>query len=368
MYLLPQYQELNIIGFQNMLDYKNLTNSYKIYWLYAVLHEVKLGNTVLSFNNLALRMITKSWYSITQFKLNFGQQDDLGKIVLAIYQDYSLTSNIKEHDLYDFLLSIKDNKDIKQYIKKLCKYVPYRLIRSFYCFKAEDYKVNKIIEKLSNESDIALYKVSKEKKEINIHKHWCNYITKNQTIIDGWLKYKLIYFLQKRNPNSPAILHKLEAPQTRNLTKAKEYWNQIMSITNINDIYTGLPFTDEYVAQHGSISLDHFIPWSFVLHDEVWNLVPTFKNINSAKNDKLPSLDKYLNTFCDIQYQGLKTAINFYIKSKAKENFYNVHSDLLNKELLCNDTQYKKLFFDSMRQTIAPLHQLALNQGFIETC
>ncbi|MDU1032741.1 HNH endonuclease domain-containing protein [Clostridium sp.] len=27
--------------------------------------------------------------------------------------------------------------------------------------------------------------------------------------------------------------------------------------------------------------MDHFIPWSFAFHDQMWNLVPTFNNINS---------------------------------------------------------------------------------------
>jgi hypothetical protein len=36
--------------------------------------------------------------------------------------------------------------------------------------------------------------------------------------------------------------------------------------TSISDIYTGLPVNESYM------SLDHFIPWSFVLHDRLWNL------------------------------------------------------------------------------------------------
>ena len=31
-------------------------------------------------------------------------------------------------------------------------------------------------------------------------------------------------------------------------------------------------------ANLGPLSIDHFIPWGFVLHDEAWNLVPMFRN------------------------------------------------------------------------------------------
>jgi hypothetical protein len=41
------------------------------------------------------------------------------------------------------------------------------------------------------------------------------------------------------------------------------------------------------------ISLDHYVPWSFVVHDQLWNLIPTTKSVNSKKSDLLPS-KKYL--------------------------------------------------------------------------
>ncbi|MDY5576621.1 MAG: HNH endonuclease domain-containing protein [Lachnospiraceae bacterium] len=35
------------------------------------------------------------------------------------------------------------------------------------------------------------------------------------------------------------------------------------------------------------ISIDHFVPWSYVAHDEMWNLNPTTKSINSSKRNNL---------------------------------------------------------------------------------
>lgn len=71
---------------------------------------------------------------------------------------------------------------------------------------------------------------------------------------------------------------------------------------------------EENYDSHGMLSIDHFIPWSFVLHDERWNLVPTFKNINSSKNDKLLKYDTYINDFCDIQCRSVT-----YLAQKGKE-------------------------------------------------
>ena len=40
--------------------------------------------------------------------------------------------------------------------------------------------------------------------------------------------------------------------------------------------------------------VDHFIPWSFVKNDNIWNFVLSCRNCNNQKRDKLPSR-KYLN-------------------------------------------------------------------------
>src|SRR5215831_9350909 len=38
----------------------------------------------------------------------------------------------------------------------------------------------------------------------------------------------------------------------------------------------------------------HFLPWSFVTHDLIWNLTPIPKAENVRKSDAVPSLSKYL--------------------------------------------------------------------------
>ena len=70
------------------------------------------------------------------------------------------------------------------------------------------------------------------------------------------------------------------------------------------------------------MSLDHFIPWSFVLHDRMWNLVPVSKSINSSKSDLLPPLEKYLDSFIDLQFTAYTTALEIGINSKTLEDYY----------------------------------------------
>jgi hypothetical protein len=43
---------------------------------------------------------------------------------------------------------------------------------------------------------------------------------------------------------------------------------------------------------------------TFVVHDQLWNLIPTKKSANSKKSDLLPS-EKYLDAFVNIQHRAL---------------------------------------------------------------
>lgn len=40
--------------------------------------------------------------------------------------------------------------------------------------------------------------------------------------------------------------------------------------------------------KEGAIHVDHFIPWSFIKDDKLWNFVLSCPKCNEAKNDRLP--------------------------------------------------------------------------------
>lgn len=353
---LPKNKTLDIQAFSNILELKNLQNSYKIYWFNAIFEEIKKGNKNIAFKTLVLKMITKSWYSLIEYKLNFGIQDKLNIVVNYIYDNYNFNKEINENTLYDNLQKIK-NEDFNKSISFFYHYVPYRLLTPFFTeLKGiKDSKKNKAILELSQNSNKSLYKINDEKKSIQINENWFEYIYENQIIIEGWLKSKLIYFLQTRNPNIPAIPFKIEPPIKRNLSKANKYWTKIISLTKLKNIYN-----EEILTEENILSIDHFIPWSFVLHDELWNLTPTSKEINSQKSDKLPNLKKYLNKFCDLQYKSITTAMKNDFPKNEIIDYYSII-----KENEINSKISKEIFTSKLKQTINPIYQIALNSGFM---
>lgn len=364
---LPYDGAVDLNSFERILDEK-LSSSYKIFWFFGIFKEILNGNKNITFRRLVCRMIIGAWYPVTQYKLNLGIQDRLYDLVLLIHRRYNIPCDEKEEKLLDFLENIND-VEVERCIKSLHEYVPYRLLSPFYSrelaatrdiFGKNDSKRHKFIADLTKANDRAIYRIDVDNKSIEINDYWYRYIRINQNIIYGWMHYKLVCYLQKRNPNVPAIPFKITAPVKRDLTSAKKLWREISSDKAVIDIYTGKSLTQDNFYIHGELSIDHFIPWSFVLHDELWNLVPTFKNINSGKSNKLPSLDLYLDKFCEIQYESFDIMQRSPKKySKNLEEYLSINVAVRNEKKI-----EKEDFTKSLKASIEPLYQIAYNQGY----
>lgn len=367
MITLPSNKKVETRILEKLLDYNYLTNSYKIYFFLSIYKEVIGGKQKISFEKLICRMICEAWYPILQYHLNFGISDQLKVIVNEIRIKYNIRSEIKYNELLDFLLSL-DDKEIKDKMMILARYVPYRLISPFYekyLAGRKDGEKNSLIADLSLSSGVSIYKIYKKEKYIDINDKWFEYIYYNQNIVQGWINYKLVYYLQKKNPNVPAIPFKLNPPYQRDLRIAKEFWSEIFKYKKVNDIYTGSILNSKNKKENGEISIDHFIPWSFVLHDQLWNLIPTFKNINSQKSNKLPNLDNYLEKYCNIQYEAFTIIREIKPKKALLEDYLTINNNLDINDLIKGSRKiYKEEFSKTLKSTILPLYQIAYNQGY----
>jgi hypothetical protein len=109
------------------------------------------------------------------------------------------------------------------------------------------------------------------------------------------------------------------------------------------------------------LALDHYLPWSFVAHDQLWNLIPTLPEVNSSKSDHLPEA-RYFDRFVSLQHQGLIVANknagardwNKYIEPYLSDLRFSDKLDLLDREKL--ERAYKS--------TLLPMLELAKNLGF----
>ena len=88
----------------------------------------------------------------------------------------------------------------------------------------------------------------------------------------------------------------------------------------MKDVFTGKPI----IAKQYDV--DHFILWSFVMNDELWNLMPMDSSLNSSKSNKLPKWDPFFRIFAENQY-GIYILI--YEKEELHKRFEACHRDNL---------------------------------------
>lgn len=106
----------------------------------------------------------------------------------------------------------------------------------------------------------------------------------------GWIQYEKVRWLQNNNPEVPGLVYKL-APlddKMRKLGHVRKLWEGILDFTSIIDV-----FKDEPIKK-SAYDVDHFIPWSFVMNDELCNLMPMDSSLNSVKSNRLPQFLKFI--------------------------------------------------------------------------
>jgi hypothetical protein len=320
----------------------------------------------ISFRELMIEMLANAWYPHNFFKLSFGSQDQIAKKLDNLELDFN---QFKDSDKQKLRREIA-NKDIDDVISDLMKYVPFRLIRPFFTNElkdVKDYLVNFKITELSNQ----LFETYKpiycfntleytEANSIILHDDWVEYFQENYVIVKGWVAWEWLQYMQTNNQNVPNLASKLFAPQKReSLTKQTQYWKIILKSQPIKCIYSGI------VLDKNSISLDHYLPWSFVAHDLLWNLIPTTKSVNSSKSNNLPS-DQYFQAFVKLQHLGLMVSNQYYLEHHKLKTWEKQIESFLSELKISNTDDLLNIdkLTNAYQNTFKPLISLATIQGF----
>ena len=192
------------------------------------------------------------------------------------------------------------------------------------------------------------------KDSIEINDVWKSYLQKHQGILRGFTYWHLLQFLQKNNPNVIGLPDKLFRRTDRDFKLASPFWNAyLQNNPDLVCIYSGQTITKQ------NISLDHFLPWSYVVHDQIWNIIPTTKQVNSAKNNSLPSIELYFESYAKLQFSGFQ----FHIQNTPKK-FLEDYSILFNQSIEEIRNQPFEYFREGLKRTILPQLQMAQNLGF----
>ena len=297
--------------------FSNTVATYKYFWFVSIMQiHAKSDNPRISVWDIVIRMVANAWYPIHYFRLSFGKSDSLFDIVMELQHITQIPIDANSQTLED--------KQIKRLLNTLTLNVPYRFLRPW-IDTSDDKEMVRRSQILENGSLYALYKDGSDF-YIVLNQAWDAYLHTHYNILVDFAYWNLTLFLQTRNPNVPAIPNKLIRPEIRN---PKDY------------------------------DLDHFIPWSFVCHDLLWNLIPSDGSINSSKSDKLPDLDYYLPKLAALQHHSLQVLINADRETKVMEDFVSLGYSA--KDLAAMS---EEKFCEIYEKTFNPINQIALNMGF----
>ena len=369
---LPQSLLLDIAALS--AAFRDTETSYKFLWMQALLRAIERGDFKESRESsggvapmplLVAHMLDIAKYPVRRFHLFLGRQD---RILISLKD---LEDSAGWHGLEGAWgeqgIAARYREIPHPIHRPLVRFVPYRFLSPFFAGDlqglSDSARHQEIIRRANlnfDSSNPMLYRFVPGGESIELHPAWKKYLQQHAEILRGWILWHWCNYLQKRNPNIPAISQKLAKPEAADLTLQRRFWRWVIGkrAGEVRCIYSG----DVLSAEH--FAVDHYVPWDFIGHDNLWNLIPAKPEANSAKSNWLPTADYFpafvrnqhlaLSTFCG----SGRTGWNSLMES------YSVDLHLPEVPTLCEAAPELEALQSAYARVIPPLLQLAENCGF----
>ena len=372
--ILPQkyHNELDVVSFQQML--KDPSYCYKFYWLEALVVLITEGKTETTFDELIDEMISRAWYSVREFHIHLSGtvkgevRDGLEQSVVRLAELSGLPSNASRTEIKNAIRTY--NAELNETKTRLTKMVPYRALAGFFLNTAETPNWGSTVQmtdfilrydRTVDELPYTLGPSSGLRKEVYFSSAWNKLIQDNAVSILGWIQHEKIKWLQMNNVEVPGLVFKL-APlddKMRRLTHVRNLWREIMKQHSVRDIYTGREL------QSTDFDVDHFVPWSFLMNDEMWNLLPMDSSLNSAKSNRLPNWDMFFPQFAKTQFSMFRAVQGSEKLHSLFDACYkdNMHSIWAERELYRSGISLNE-FGNVLSKNMRPFYDSAYRQGY----
>ena len=345
--------------------FRDTTNSYKLFWFLSILSLLKRSEE-LSFRlvDIFTEMVVAAWHPVCLFRLSLGRQDKLQEVILEFQTQSGLPPNTSSEAIRKFVSGSADALMKLEYFKR---YVPTRFLTPWFADKLrgerDDIVRTREIQTMAKESQktpfasFYYFDGSEAFDSISLNDSWRAFLIENLGIVQSFAEYHLALYLQARNPTVPGVINKLRAPTMRQLTAARDFWRFVRS--DFEKAGKGAQFKDIYSEQQlrDRFSIDHFLPWSFVVHDLLWNLTPVEPTTNYSKSDVLPDLDLYLPRLAKLHFSAIEIA-------RKRPKFLEDYTDCFKQDTESLLALGESGFILKYHEVIVPQAQIAMNQGF----
>ena len=367
------YTALDIRSFALML--KDPSYCYKFYWLEAIVNLISAGVTETTFNEIIDEMICSAWYSVREFHIHLSGlsgdgevRDGLERAILRLSELSDLPANASKVEIKNEIK--RYDKELRRAKEQLTNMVPYRALAGFFANAGEIVNWDSVrrltayIETFDANVTALPYTLgtgSRLAKEVRFHADWIRMIQDNTVQVLGWIQYEKVKWLQNNNPEVPGLVYKL-APmdeKMRKLGRVRRLWEGILDCHELRDVFTNGKI------QSGKYDIDHFIPWSFVMNDELWNLMPMDSSLNSSKSNRLPKWDPFFRRFSENQFILYQLIQERPVIHDLYEKCWrdNLHSIWAGQELY-RPGNTKESFTTILEKNMQPVYDSARRQGY----
>jgi hypothetical protein len=244
------------------------SSSYKIGLFKALLDKLWSvdDNLCLSFDEIFGRFTEVYWNLIFKYKLrqmpkhSRGNVTALEKELFAARDFYGIPDDTPFESLPDSARAV-----LSQNVKIACKKM--------------------VVGALYGDTDGLLYSFDRKNEWLQFNPIAYQFLQKHKLVLEKLNYHEWAKYLEKINPEmyTAGLIGKLDRRPERISLQIFRHILRDEFETN-NCFYCGKKLRDE---DHTEV--DHFIPWSFIKDDNLWNLVLACRDCNNNKRDKLPN-------------------------------------------------------------------------------
>jgi len=357
--------------------FADATTSYKFLFFLALLdaveERVEERAPVLAAEELATRMLALAWYPSTHCHLSFGPQDQASKLIVQLrerlHADGYTFDDAEYRDPTPRLRAlVAADGDV---VRKLLRYVPFRTLAPFVddalrglADAEKDAAITRAAEARFDGGGVPYRPIVAEGRleALRVAPRWASYLRAHAAVLRDFTCWHWAAWMRRRNPNVPNIsAHLLRPSRRESLAAPTRLWRARLARDEVHCIYTDRRLTA------GDLSLDHFLPWSFLGHDEPWNLTPVERAINSSKGNRIPApefLDKLARQHASLLVDQRREEPKRFEQTLSH---YAIGLRLGGSAALdptASDADLGGAVRDGFREVFPPLLRIARSQGF----
>jgi len=312
--------------FINIIAKGRKDNTYKFALAKCILDQAKITKTtdyiILSYSEISEAFLKYYWIQECKYKIKQDFKTKSQPVVISIIQKACGVEYIPESYEKYFSKRLKLKKKIIRDIEMKClnDVIPRFQPSEYNLF----YKHHHAVSKNGTKFNV----VDDKNKNIKIYSESVIFFKKNYELLHKALILEWAKFLEKTN-FTPKLIAKIENLGEHKRSSLNKY-KKILTRVDNECFYCNTDLKNE------KIHIDHFIPWSYIFEDEIWNLVLSCSSCNLKKSDYLAKkecLTKINIRNVNNGFTERHKDINDYYHNCKKSGFLEYkHSD---KELVC---------------------------------